>query len=90
MQSLTPALRRQLELPPDVRGVVVAEVDPSSPAARYLEPGDLILSVNHDPVNSASEFYKLAAKTKGEVLLRIVHQGEALFVVIPPQPDGDE
>jgi S1-C subfamily serine protease len=27
---------------------------------------------------------------KGQVLLRIVHQGETLFVVISPEPDGDE
>jgi len=90
VQNLTPVLRKQMEISPDVRGVVVAEVDPGSPAGRYLEPGDLILSVNHDPVKSAADFNKLAAETKGEVLLRIIHQGEAVFVVIPSGPDGDE
>ena len=90
VQNLTPALRKQLEIPADVRGVVVAEVDPNSPAARYLEPGDLILSVNHHPVSSAAEFNNLAADEKGEVLLRIVHQGESLFVVIPPGGNDEE
>jgi len=90
VQNLTPVLRKQLEISPDVRGVVVAEVDPGSPAGRYLEPGDLILSVNHHPVKSAADFNKLAAEAKGEVLLRIIHQGEAVFVVIPSEPDGDE
>jgi serine protease Do len=89
VQNLTPALRKQLELPPDVRGVVVTDVDPSSPAGRYVEPGDLILSVNQHPVRSAVEFNKLAAEARDEVLLRIIHQGEALFVVIPPQRDAE-
>jgi serine protease Do len=65
-------------------------VDPNSPAARYLEPGDLILSVNHHPVSSAAEFNNLAPDAKGEVLLRIVHQGEALFVAIPPEGSDEE
>jgi serine protease Do len=90
VQNLTPAIRKQLEIPVDVRGVLVAEVDPSSPAARYLESGDLILSVNHHPVSSAAEFNNLAADAKGEVLLRIVHQGESLFVVIPPGGNDEE
>jgi serine protease Do len=89
VQNLTPALRKQLELPPDVRGVVVTDVDPSSPAGRYLQPGDLILSVNQHPVRSAVEFNKLVAEARDEVLLRIIHQGEALFVVIPPQRDAE-
>jgi serine protease Do len=90
VQNLTPALRRQLGLLPDVRGVVVAEVDPSSPAAQYLEPGDVILSVNHKPMHSVIEFNTLAAEVKGQALLRIIHQGEALFVVISPEQHDDE
>ena len=90
VQNLTSALRKQLEISPDVRGVVVAQVDPSSPAARYLEPGDVIVSINHRPTNSSAEFNDLATEAKGEVLLRIIHQGEALFVVIPHQGSDDE
>jgi len=90
VQNLTSVLRKQLEISPDVRGVVVAEVDPSSPAARYLEPGDVIVSISHRPANSAAEFNNLAAEAKGAVLLRIIHRGEALFVVIPPQGSDDE
>jgi hypothetical protein len=41
-------------------------------------------------VSSAAEFNNLAADAKGEVLLRIVHQGESLFVVIPPGGNDEE
>jgi len=74
-----------LELAPDVHGVVVSNIDPSSPAAQYLEPGDVILSVNQQPVNSVAEFHKLAAEAKGQTLLRVLHQGSAAFVVIPDE-----
>jgi serine protease Do len=90
VQNLTSSLRRQLEIPADVRGVVVTDIDLSSPAAQHLEQGDVILSVNRHPVNSVAEFNNLAAEVKGPALLRIYHQGQALFVVISPEnEDGD-
>jgi serine protease Do len=90
VKNLTPSLRKQLEIPADVSGVVVIDVDPDSPTADYLAQGDVILSVNHHPVTSVADFNNLAAEAKGQALLRIVHQGESLFVVISPEPDGDE
>jgi len=71
VQNITPVIRKQLDLPPDVHGVVVSNVDPGSPAAQYLEPGDVILSINQQPVNSVSEFNKLATEAKGQTLLRV-------------------
>jgi serine protease Do len=84
VQNLTPAIRQQLGLPADARGVVVTSVDPGSPAAQYLEQGDLIMSVNRHDVNSVADFNKLAAEAKGRTLLRIMHGGQASFVVISP------
>jgi len=82
VKNLTPSLRKQLQIPHDIQGVVVVDVDPDSPAADYLGQADVILSVNHQPVNSVADFNNLAADAKGQALLRIVHQGETLFVVI--------
>lgn len=64
--------------PPDVHGVVVSGIDPGSPAAQYLSPGDIILSVNRQPVNSVADFNRLAAEAKGRTLLRIIHGGQPI------------
>ena len=85
VQNLTSALRKQLGVPQDVHGVVVTDVAPESPAAQYLEQGDIILSINHHDVSSVTDFNRLAAQAKGQTLLRVLHQGEAVFVVIPPE-----
>ena len=91
VQNLTPELRDQLGISSDVRGVVVTEVDPSSPAAQTLQPGDVIESINRHPVNSAAEFVRLAGEAKGQTLLRINRQGNGYFVVISPgDSEGDE
>jgi serine protease Do len=84
VQNLTPDIRQQLQLPSDVQGVVVTDVSPNSPAAEYLTQGDVIESVNRQPVRNVGEYYHLAAQAKGQTLLRVDHQGEALFVVISP------
>jgi serine protease Do len=88
VQNLTPALRQELQLPANVHGVVVTNIDPESPAAQRLEPGDVITSINQQPVNSIADYNKLAADAKGKALLRVIHQGQAAFVVITSEGDG--
>jgi serine protease Do len=91
VQNLTPALRDQLGLPTDVRGVVITDVDPSSPAAQTVQQGDVIEGINRHPVNSITDFNRLAAEAKGQTLLRINRQGSGYFVVISPgDSEGDE
>jgi serine protease Do len=88
VQNLTPDLRKQLGLPSDAHGVVVTEVDPSSPAAQSLTQGDVIMSINRHDVNSVADFNRLAADAKGQTLLRVMRQGQAAFIVIPDQSQG--
>jgi serine protease Do len=88
VQNLTPDLRDQLGLPTNVRGVVITEVDPSSPAGQKgLQEGDVIEGINRHAVNSVADFNRLAAEAKGQTLLRIIRQGNGYYVVI--SPDGD-
>ena len=88
VQNLTPPLRQQLGISVDVRGVVVTGIAPDSAAAQYLEQGDVILSIDHHEVNSVADFNKLAAEAKGKALLRVIHEGQAIFVVIPAEGDS--
>jgi serine protease Do len=91
VQNLTPDVRDQLGLPSNVKGVVISDLDPSSPAAQGgLQPGDVIETINRHPVNSVTDFNRLAAEAKGQTLLRINRQGNGLFVVISPGDGGGD
>jgi serine protease Do len=90
VQSLTPALRDQLGLPSDVRGVVVTEVDPNSPAAQTVQQGDVIESINRHAVNTVEDFNRWAAEAKGQTLLRINRQGNGGYVVVTPGEGGGD
>ena len=88
VQNLTPGMRDQLGIPSSANGVVVSNVDQNSPAGEYLQQGDVIQSINRQPVHNVNDFNRLAGEAKGQVLLRVIHQGQGFFVVISPD-SGD-
>ena len=66
-------------------GVLVAAVQPGSPAERAnLQPGDVLLEVNRTPVHSVQEVQALAAKEPAATtLLMLVKRGDnRLFVAL--------
>ncbi len=83
VQNLTPDLAQQLQLPAGTKGVVVSEVDPSSPAATELNRGDVIQEVNHKPVSNVEEYRQaIAAAGNQPVLLLVNRGGGTQYVVI--------
>lgn len=66
-----------------IEGVQVSEIDQNSLAWRSgLRQGDVITSVNREPVASAESFFELLGQYDGPLLLRIVRGDSAAFLVI--------
>lgn len=87
LAPLTPDLRQQLNLPDDATGAVITDVKQGSLADQAgLQQGDLLVGVGATDVSSPDEAVaaiKAARKSgAGAVALRIVRQGQALFVGI--------
>jgi serine protease Do len=76
--------RHQFELPANVKGAVVTEVDPNSASAEAgLRPGDVIQEINRKPVKTAEEAVKMTEKTTDKTtLLRVWRDGGSRFVVV--------
>jgi serine protease Do len=90
VQSLTSDLRQQFGLPSTVQGVIISNIDPASPGAQAgLSQGDVIESINHQPVHSVADFERLAAEAKGDTLLRVNRQSNGMFVVVSPTADSE-
>lgn len=78
-------VRRQFEIPANIKGVVILQVDPDSPsAAAGLKPGDVIHEMARQPVSTAKEAVDLSEKLKNEqkVLLRVSTRGTSRYVVV--------
>src|SRR5688572_10576140 len=73
LNNVTPEMARQFELPANTQGAVITEVDPDSPAARVLQPGDVILEVARKPVTNMGE---------ASAALRAVPSGRAVGLLI--------
>ncbi len=87
LAPLTQDDRSQLNLPSDASGAVISNVKPNSPADQAgLQPGDLLVGVGPQTVTSPDDAVAAiqAARKAGvpAVALRIIRQGEALFVGI--------
>ena len=82
VEPLTPQIARQLELNRDIKGVVIADVDPSGAAASAgLREGDVIQQINGKSVQTAEEVRSAlnAAGDKPAVLL--ITRGNATIFV---------
>jgi len=67
----------------EVEGVAVTDVERGSPAARAgLRPGDVITSINREPVSKVSQLHDLAGPDTQQLLLHIRRGSGALFLLI--------
>jgi serine protease Do len=83
VRPLSPDEAHQLGLERD-EGLVVAEVDPSGPAADSgFQPGDVIEQVNGQPISSASALRE-AVKASGDrpALVLVARKGDTFFLTL--------
>jgi serine protease Do len=68
-----------------IKGVQVLQIAANSPAIQGglgLRPGDVILTANKIPVGSLNELKEAAQQDKQQLLLNVLRQGGALFVLL--------
>jgi serine protease Do len=85
VEELTPETARQLDLPPNVQGVVVTDVDPDSGVAE-LQKGDVIEEINQQPVTSVSDYKQIAGSldpNQPQVLSLCRHRARSFLVLRP-------
>jgi len=79
--NVTDEAVQQLGLPANTKGVVVTDIDPSSPVADSgLRQGDVIQEVNHQPVTNVTDFDRAVRKAGKDPLLLVNRQGSTLFI----------
>jgi serine protease Do len=89
VSDLNAAARNEFDIPMQVHGALVTDVDQSSAsAAAGLAPGDVIEEINHHPVSSADEAVKLTEDAKAKkTLLKLWSRDGTRFLVIDESDD---
>jgi serine protease Do len=85
-------MRDQLDVPEGTTGAVVRGVKPGSPAEQAgLQPGDVIVGVGTHAVSNPAEAANMMRKAVDNdhaVALRIMRNGQALFVGVQVDQDN--
>jgi len=88
VQALTAEVAAQFKVSSN-EGVVISGVDKNSPAARRgLKPGDVITSIDQEPVNDPKQFQAAVKKAdlKKGVLVNLISGDTARFEILKSQP----
>ncbi len=84
VDELNAAARQQFNIPKNVTGALISDVDADSAGAQAgLRPGDVILEINRKPVKSSEDAVAMTENIKDDsVLLRVWSHGGSRFVVL--------
>jgi serine protease Do len=85
--DITDDIRSALNLPREVQGAVIAEIDADSPAAKAgLREGDVIQEVNKQVVKNAKDLVAANKRLKPneKILIRVYSQGRSGYVALEP------
>lgn len=85
VSDIDPKSRRENGIPGHIRGALVTNVDPESPAFEAgLRPGDVILEMERKPITSAEEAVDISNNFEGDnILLRVWRKGNASYIPVP-------
>jgi serine protease Do len=86
--DVTDEVRAALNLPKEIHGAVIAEIDADSPAGKAgLREGDVIQEVNKQPVKNAKDLVAASKKVKPneKILIRVYSQGRSGYVALEPK-----
>ncbi|HTQ50201.1 MAG TPA: DegQ family serine endoprotease [Candidatus Acidoferrales bacterium] len=84
VSDLNQQAREQYNIPKDVKGALITQVDPASASAQAgLQPGEVIESIDRHPVTDADEAVQLTEHPKSkQTLVRVWDNGGSHYVVV--------
>ncbi len=83
VQNITPEIRRGLQLPSRITGVVISEISEDSPAQGYLQKGDVIMAINRTRINNTKDYQNIVSKLKdGDILLFVYRDGQTFHLTL--------
>jgi len=86
--NISDDIRTTLNLPKEIQGAVIADIDAESPAEKAgLRESDVIQEVNKQPVKGAKDLLAISKKLKPneKILIRVYSQSRSGYVALEPK-----
>jgi len=86
VRELTPELYRQMNISEKIKGVIIAEISPDSPAEGKLMEDDIIQEINRKAIANLKDYESIVSEIKPDeiVLLLVFRKGSSVFITISP------
>ena len=84
VQDITPELAKKMNIPGRIKGVIVTDVEESSPASGILTQGDVIQEINRKRISTLKEYQDIASKINKDedILVLIFRNGSSVFLTL--------
>ncbi len=84
VQAVTPELKKKLNIPKHVTGVIVSGIEEGSAADGILAQGDILFEINKKKIGSLKDYEMAASKIKSgeDILLLIFRNGSTIYVTL--------
>lgn len=82
VQGLTPELKKSLDIPKRITGVVVTDIEESSPSGGLLMPNDVIIEINRKRINSTKDYEAVVSRIKSgqDILVLVFRNGLTTYI----------
>ncbi|MBI5213791.1 MAG: DegQ family serine endoprotease [Nitrospirae bacterium] len=83
--DITDEILQKLGITKKIKGVVVNNIEETSPSLGVLMKGDIIMEANKKPTGSVNEYNEVVSKIEKnqDILLRIIRGGSPQYITIP-------
>jgi serine protease Do len=82
VQNLTPELKKNLDMPKRVTGVVIIDIEDGTPADRTLMKGDVIMEVDKKTINNTKDFDTAVSSIMSkQTILLLIYRGDSTTYV---------
>ncbi len=85
VQNITPDLKKSLDVPKRITGVIVTDVEDGSPADGLLMRNDVVLEINRKKIRDMKDYESVVSKIKPNqaILMLVYRNGSTIYVTIP-------
>lgn len=85
VQNITPEIRKSLQIPKGINGVIVTNIDPGSPAQSLLKKNDIITEINKRKINNLTQYRDIIARIKNlkQIIMLVYRNGSYIYVTLP-------
>lgn len=84
VQNITPDLKKSLDIPGRIKGVVITDVDEESPAEGILKKNDVIMEISRNNINNTKDYEEAVSRIKpaDDILLLVFRQNSAFYITL--------